>query len=134
MKRALVAGLVPVGLLAVGCSLGGGPRAASGAAEEAAAVVEEFENAVAERDFRRICGELLSAEARRHAGGEECPRHLSRAGARVRQPELRVEEIELRGNAATVRLQARSRGEPGARETVELLRQDGRFRIAALRP
>ena len=62
-------------LAPVGCSLGGDdePKPVSGPAKEVAAAVEQFEHAVARRDFKTICDELFTATARQRAGGCRCP-------------------------------------------------------------
>lgn len=125
--------LWPVLALALaGCGGGADPPPAGGPARDVAATMEAFEQATAARDYTRICRDLLSGEARRQAGGEECPRRLRRAAQGVRRPSLEVERIDVRGNTASVQVIARSAADPPARETVELVRQEGRFRIASL--
>ena len=67
-----------------GC-LGAGDDAqpASGAPRAIAATVQRLERATAERDFATICGDLLTASARRRAGGPDCVRLTRSAAARV---------------------------------------------------
>ena len=68
-------------LAPVGCSLGGDeePKPVSGVPKEMAAAVEQFEHAVARRDFQTICDELFTAAARQRAGGDECAAQTSSA-------------------------------------------------------
>ena len=119
--------------LATGC--GGGPDPARGPAREAGELVEALERALAARDARTVCSELLSAEARRLAGGEECTRRIARETARLRRPSLETVAITLRPQGrVSVRVRARSEGGGEAEDTLELVPQppSGRLRIGAL--
>lgn len=133
VMRALVAAGAVLALAAAGCGDDDEPPPVEGPAREAAAAVHAFERAAARRDFREICNDLLAVEARRQSGGRRCPARLRRRAAGVRRPRVRVLDIDVRGrDAASVRVSARSAGEPAVVDTIELVREGGRFRIVSL--
>jgi hypothetical protein len=121
-------------LPAVGCGGDDGqkPRPISGPAKEAAAVVQRLQRATAERDFRVICRDLFSRRVRQQAGGRDCPRFVKRSAGDVRNPRIEVKDITIKRDTASVRVVTRATGQAPARETIELVREDGKFRIASL--
>lgn len=95
-------------------------------------MLEDFRNALASRDFGRICTVLLAAEARRRAGGKDCPRMLRRTTARLKEPRLRLDSLELRGNLATAWVTTTAVGQAPVADIMRLVRERGRFRILSL--
>ena len=131
--RALPAAGAALAVALGGCGEREEPPLARGPTAEAAATVQALERAAARRDFGAICRRLLAAEARRRLGGDGCPLRLRHRAAGLRSPRVGVVHITLRGRrAASVRVRARAAGERPADETIELVRERGRFRIAAL--
>jgi hypothetical protein len=132
VTAAAVAGLAC--LAAAGCDGDGGqkPRPISGPAKEAAAVVQRLQRATADRDFRTICRELFSRRVREQAGGRGCPRFVKRSAGDVRNPRIEIERITIRRDTASVRVVTRATGQAPAKETIELVRERGRFRISSL--
>ena len=133
MKWATVAcSLALTGL--AGCSLGGDeePKPAAGAVRAVGDTVERLERAIARGDWRAICEDLFTADARRRAGGESCPR-LLRADARgLRQPRIRILGIDLEDERAEVRVRSRARGQQPLADIIELRRQRGAYRVDSL--
>jgi hypothetical protein len=122
-------------LLALGgCSLGGDEEArpARGAPKAVAATIQALDQATRARDFGRICDELFTAAARRRAGGRDCARLLRSAAQDVRRPRIQILGIRLEGAHATVRVRSRAANQRPLVDEVELVRQRGRYRIAAL--
>jgi hypothetical protein len=117
---------------APGCGGGGDERDPSGLAREAAAVVEQLERAIARGDFERVCGELLSAEVRRQAGGGGCPAMLARTSAGVERPRIQVKRIEVHGADAAVEVVTSAAGQSRASDTIRLVREEGGYRISSL--
>ena len=110
----------------------GGADPVEGPAKDVAAAVDALEQATAARDFDRICRDLLSEAVRAQAGGPDCPALLRRTSADLRDPRIRVERIQMKGARATVRVRTRARGQADAPDVIELVREDGRWRVAAL--
>jgi hypothetical protein len=121
-------------LAPAGCSLGEDeePRQATGAVREIAEVVRQLERATATRDFAAICNEIFTKGARERAGGSDCV-HLLRSSAEgVRHPHIELRGIRIEGERATVRVRTRAAGQAEVRDALELRRQAGEWRIAAL--
>ena len=125
-----------VALLALsGCSLGGDQEAppARGAPSAAAATIEALDQATRVRDYRGICYELFTAEARRRAGGKDCERLLRSAAADVRRPRIRILSIRIQGTRAIVRVRTSAANQRPLDDDVELVHEAGRgYRISAL--
>lgn len=121
---------VAVILAASGCALGGDeePQGATGAPAQIGEVLTRLEGAMAAGDFQLICDDVLSAAARRRAGGPDCADRSRAATARIEAPSLEVRAIEVRGGTATVTVTA---GEPG-RERMRLVSENGDWRVEAL--
>jgi hypothetical protein len=118
-----------VALLALsGCSLGGDKEAtrARGAPSAAAATIQALDAATRVHDYRGICYELFTPEARRRAGGKDCERLLRSAAADVRRPRIRILSIRLRGTRAVVRVRSSAANQPPIDDDVELVREPGR--------
>ena len=130
-----VAVTVAVGAVLAGCGDGDpAPSPIEGPAKEVAAVIERFEQATAAQDFETVCSELFTSAVRERAGGERCAQVLSERGSRVRRPQIRVERIEITRDRALVRVATTAAGQARVRDTIRLVREDGRYRIAALGP
>jgi hypothetical protein len=127
-------GLPAVLLVAAGCGGGGksAPKPISGPAKEVATVVQRLQKATAEHDFATICDHLLAAATRRQAGGANCARVLGERAAGVHRPRIRIEAIEVTGNRAQARVRTTAGGQAATTDVIRLVREGGRFRIAAL--
>jgi len=125
-----------VALLALsGCSLGGDKEAppARGAPSAVAATIQALDQDTRVRDYRDICYELFTAEARRRAGGKDCERLLRSAAADIRRPRIQILSIRLMGRRAVVRVRSSAANQRPLDDEVELVREPGRgYRISAL--
>lgn len=121
-------------LFVAGCGGGGGdePKPIKGPAKEVAAVVQRFEKAMRQRDFKVVCDQLLSSSVRSRSGGDDCPRIFGERAADVKRPRIRIDAIEVAGHKATVRVHTTASGQASVADTIRLVREGGRFRIAAL--
>jgi hypothetical protein len=134
VKRGATACLLALAALA-GCSLGGDdePPRVTGAARQVSSVVERLEKAIVKGDWRSVCDDLLTADARRRAGGSDCPRLLRSDAADVRGARIDVLSIVLKKGAASARVRSRARGQPPLTDTIELRREGDGYRIESLR-
>ena len=122
-------------LAPAGCSLGGDeePQPATGAPREIGEVVHELERATARGGFAAICRDLFTADARERAGGPDCARRLRSAAQGVQEPTIQLRTIDLDGERATVRVRTGARGQASVGAGLVLRREQGEWRIAALR-
>lgn len=108
---------------------------ASGAGErgrEVARAVKSLERAIARRDFRTVCRDLFTRAVREQAGGRECASMLRRTSRGLRRPRIRIRSVSLRGERAIVEVTTVAAGQAPARDTIQLVREGGRWRVAAL--
>ena len=131
----LAAGAV-LGLVAALIAGGGddGPRTVAGTPKEAVETVESFKQALAARDFATVCEELYTTEAREAAGGDDCQSILAQETAKLRDPKLKIVSLTVNKSGAAVIVEASQKGEKPVQDTIRLVRQRGRFRIASAGP
>jgi hypothetical protein len=130
-KRPGTAALAACAMLSA-CGDSDEPKPISGQAEQVAATIERLERATARRDFEQICERIFTADERRQAGGEECPDLLKRTAGDVRRPRIKIERIDVEGRKALVTVQTTAAGQKPVRERIALIRERGRWRVAAL--
>ena len=104
----------------------------SGAPKDVVATVQAFGRALAARDFAAICDEMFTVEAREAAGGDSCRSTLAQSAAGVRDPRIVIRAVTVRGEQATATVVAQQRGKRPAVDVIELQRERGRYRIAAV--
>src|SRR2546421_10283710 len=127
-RRALIA-LITAAVIAGGAALiqssgSGGPPPVSGTPAEVVAVVDAFDNALAQRDFATICDRMFTVRAREAAGGDNCQSVLTQAASRLRVPRVRIVSVVLsRGGRATVGVVASTAGGRGMPRRVPPLRR-----------
>jgi hypothetical protein len=117
-----------------GCDLGGDepPRPVKGAPRQAAAVVAALDRTTRARDWSTICRDLLSASARRRAGGRDCARLMRSSAGDLRRPRIELLAISIEGDKASVQVRTRAKGQRPLVDTLRLVAEGGRYRIDAL--
>lgn len=109
------------------------PAPSTAPAREAGEVIRALGRAAAAEDYETICDDLLASAVRRRAGGSDCPRLLRRSAAAVRRPRIRLESAAVVSpDLVRVKVRTEARGQPPSRDTIELVRERGRLRIASL--
>jgi hypothetical protein len=134
----LAIGLAGAGIAAAllgGGSIGGDGQgdtpAVSGAPKQVVATIMDFERALAEGDFATICGNLFTLEAREAAGGDRCPSVLQETAGGLRNPDVRIVSINVRGDTATAIVRASVAGGQPVTDTIRLKREGGRYKIVS---
>ena len=127
MRRPLAILSIALATLVAACGQTDSSAEFEGAEGEAAAVVEDLQDAALEGEERRICRQLLSAALARRAG--DCNRVVQDALDETDQTELEVEDVRVTGARARVRVSAGSREPESA--TFELVRENRSWRIAS---
>jgi hypothetical protein len=121
-------------MLIAGCGGGDGgkPKRITGPAKEVAGVIGRLEKATREQDFATICNDLLAAETRKQAGGEQCPDVLGQRARGVRRPRIRILSIDVSGDRARARVRTTASGQAAVSDVIALVRENGRFRVSSL--
>ena len=117
-----------------GCSTGGedtDPRPVQGAPKEVAQVIARLERGVASRDFAAVC-DLFASDTRERAGGKACAKFMKVTADEVSGASIRILNIRIESDGATARVRTQADGQAPVDETIELVREDGRYLIAAL--
>lgn len=130
---AALATAIVVGIALLVSTLSGNeePPSIGGAARDAADTVLQFETALAGRDWPGICNRLYTRDARRAAGGSRCTTTLAQSAGGLRGPRLKVVSLRVRGKSATATVAASANGKRAVTDRIQLVREGGRFRIAA---
>ena len=105
---------------------------ATGAPKAIAETVQRLERATAGGEFAAICGDLLTASARRRAGGRDCARLTRSAASGIERPRIDLVAIELDGARARVSVRTRARGQAVASDVLVLRRERGEWRVDSL--
>jgi ketosteroid isomerase-like protein len=116
--------------LLAGCLGGGGGEDPSQRAIDA--TIQRLERATSAGDFAAVCDDLLTASARRRAGGPDCVRLERSAAAGVKRPRIELKKVELDGAVAHVTVLTRASGQPSLNARLVLRRVGGRWRIDSL--
>jgi hypothetical protein len=117
-------------LFLTGC-LGGGSD--GGPDRDAiATTIQRLQSATARQDFATVCNDLMTASARRRAGGPDCARLSRTAAAGVHDPKIELEGVDLDGSTARVTVRTRAQGQPRLTARLVLRRENGGWRIDSL--
>jgi hypothetical protein len=103
----------------------------TGAPKDVVATVMQFETALAGRDWAGICDRLYTKEARAAAGGARCATTLAQSAGGLREPKVTIVSVTVKGQAATVVVSASVNGKAPVTDSIQLLREGGRFRISS---
>lgn len=130
----VIAAVVAVGAVAVVVAVLSGRQdtpSVSGAAKDVVTTVDQFESALAGRDWVGICNRLYAKKARAAAGGVHCPSALAQSAGGLRDPHVRIVSVVVRGQSATVTVAASVNGKPPVTDAIQLVREGGQYRIAS---
>jgi len=131
MLRPVRGPLIALILGAVGvCGCGGGLSDT----EQVQATVDAFGRATAAKDYQRLCDELLAPDlvVEVESSGLPCESALREGLGDVQAPTLTIGAIKVDGDKATAEVNSAAQGQPPSRDTLQLARVNGAWRIASL--
>ncbi|MEX2252651.1 MAG: entry exclusion lipoprotein TrbK [Thermoleophilaceae bacterium] len=131
VRAAILVMTVLGGALLTGCGEDD-PEPVKGAAKQVAATVARLELLTQRKDFQVICRELFTADARRRAGGDDCPKLLAETGNDVRAPRIELLSVTIDGESARAKVRTSARGQAPVEDQIELVRERGGYRIESL--
>jgi hypothetical protein len=119
---------VAAGLFASGC---GGAQSGS---EQVRGALQRFAVAVAGRDYREVCGQLLAANLTERLAqiGLPCEQAMATGFGRARYPRLVVRSVQVRGTTAAAVVYTTASNQPPSQDTLQLVKVGGSWRISAL--
>lgn len=128
MLRGLVAALVSAALLLGGC--GGGASEQT----QVRTVLARFGAAVARRDYRQLCTQLLAGNLTEKLEriGLPCEQAMRRGLGGARHPMLRVRAVRVTGATASALVYTTASNQPASEDTIGLVKVHGSWRITSL--
>jgi hypothetical protein len=129
-QRIVVLGLLGVVIVIVVLSLRPGPDSE----KEVRGTLDRYAKATRDKDYQTLCDDLYASELidRIRSAGLPCEVALRTGLQDRRNPQLKVLGVEVSGDQALARTRTTAIGEPPSVDTVRMVRQDGRWRVASL--
>ena len=124
----------PLVLVLAVCALAGCGDSGPTDEQQIRAALAEFERATAERDYQALCDRVLAPkliETVRQIG-LPCELALQKGFEDVEDPRLTVGTVKVDEDEATAEVRSSAAGQPPSQDTVELVRVDGKWRVASL--
>jgi len=102
--------------------------------EQVRTTLTAFSRATASKDYEKLCDKLLapSLVSDLKKIGLPCEIALQKGLGDVRQPRLIIGAVKVNGNTAIAEVQTSAEGEEPSKDSVELQRTGGGWRIASL--
>jgi Putative lumazine-binding len=96
--------------------------------------VTDFRKATADRDYGRICKDILAKDLVRRldALGLPCESALSKYLADTHDPKVEVRSVKVKGKHATANVRSSAQGQTPSQDTLGLVQEDGSWRISSL--
>jgi hypothetical protein len=133
MRATIVAAIsVVCALPLVACGTTARQTQAKRPAQLVADAVSALQHDLGTRNYRDLCEQVFSTQARNAAGGISCPASLARESAGVKNPSIAIQRIDVNGHSATAQVLTSAAGQAKVPETIELVWENGRFRVSAL--
>ena len=131
MRRLPLALLALLLLLAAGCGAqaSSGDEDFEGAQGDVAKVINDLQDAAVQDEPQKVCDDLLADALKRRAGAD-CPKVVDQAFDDVDTQEIDVRDVRVTGERA--RVSATTGTTAQQRSTFDLVRERGRWRIAAI--
>jgi hypothetical protein len=131
MRAPSVAVIVMSALVLVACGTNA-KKNARGPAERVADTVSALQQDLVTRNWADICAQVYSSKARAQAGGDSCPAYVRRGAAGLRSPHIRVRKVDVGRGRASAHVITTAAGQAEVPETIELVLEGGKYRVAAL--
>jgi hypothetical protein len=134
MRATMVAAtLVACGALLVACGTSAKQKQqARKPAQQVADAVAGLQHDLSTRNYRHLCEQVFSSQARQQAGGVSCPTILARESTGIRNPKIEIKRIQVNAQGAVAQVTTSATGQASVPETIQLVWENGRFRILAL--
>jgi hypothetical protein len=102
--------------------------------EQVRAAVREFGRATAAKDYGALCDRILATSLVREveAVGLPCEAALRQGLEDVREPRLTIGAVRVEGARATAEVRTAAAGEEPSADTLELVDENGSWKIASL--
>ncbi len=96
--------------------------------------LDAFATAVAAKDYQRLCDDLFAPELIESLRGVNLPCEVAlKTGFEdTQKPRIEVKSVKVDGDRAQARVRSTAANQPPSEDTVELVKVDGKWRVASL--
>jgi hypothetical protein len=101
-------------------------------AKSVADAIAALQHDLSTRDYKHLCAEVFSSQARQQAGGAGCPTILAHESQGIRNPKIQITKIEVNAQGAVAQVMTSAEGQARVPETIELVRENGGYRVSSL--
>jgi hypothetical protein len=129
MRRPAVAAVLATALLAAGCG-GSGPSDTA----QVRSKVTELGKLTAAKDYTGLCDHVLAAKLidQLKQVGLPCELALQHGLGDVTDPRLTVGAIAIKDQTATAQVRTSAKGQQPSRDTIQLVKANGQWRVSSL--
>jgi hypothetical protein len=136
-RTAVVGALAVVVGVVSGCGADSNPATTTAAPSQdtlVRAVVAKFGIATQQKDYRQICDQLLSPElvAKIEDVGLPCEGAMKQGLGDVKSPTLQITDVSIAKGRALVSIHTTAAGQKPSDDALQLVQEDGGWRIASL--
>jgi hypothetical protein len=127
VRRLTIIAAVVLTLAAAGC---GG----TSAEDQVRAKLNDFAQATAAKDYRRLCSDVLAKQLvqKAEAAGLSCEVALKTGLNDVQKPKVQVQKVTVKGDSATAVVHTTAANQQASTDTLELARQGGDWRVSSV--
>jgi hypothetical protein len=104
------------------------------AEDQVRAKLDDFAQATAAKDYRRLCNDVLAKQLvqRARAAGLTCEVALETGLKGVQNPKVEVRKVTVRGDSATAVVHTTAANQDASTDTLQLARQGGEWRVSSV--
>jgi hypothetical protein len=128
VRRPTIIAAAVLTLAAAGC--GGGKSAE----DQVRAKLNDFAQATAAKDYRRLCHDVLAKQLvqKAEAAGLSCEVALKTGLNDVQKPKVQIQKVTVKGDSATAVVHTTAANQDASTDTLELARQGGDWRVSSV--
>ena len=133
MRATIVLAALVCALLLVSCGTNGRRKQVTGPAKQVGETVSALQRDLLTRNWADVCNVIFSSQARAQAGGAAgCQDFVAHGATGLRGERIRIRKIEVQAPNATADVLTSAEGQAPVAETIELVLENGRWRVSAL--
>lgn len=104
------------------------------AEDQVRAKLDDFAQATAAKDYRRLCDDVLAKQLvqKARASGLSCEVALETGLKAVQNPKVQVQKVTVKGDSATAVVHTTAANQDASTDTLRLARQGGDWRVSAV--
>jgi hypothetical protein len=104
------------------------------AEDQVRAKLDDFAQATAAKDYRRLCNDVLAKQLvqKAQAAGLSCEVALKTGLNDVQKPKVQIQKVTVKGDSATAVVHTTAANQDASTDTLELSRQAGDWRVSSV--